>query len=222
MGASGTMGGEAALPSEDSNAGPGGMTWRGRTGTVTRKPDPRAAATKERIFEATTRVMLRAGVAGMSVQDIATEAGVARGTLYRYYSSKTKLLDAYTEFMRHRFDEALRAAILPHQGPDDRLVAFLGFFDGYLNSEQARHFLEAEPEFALAYFRRTFGEGVVKARDALAPVFDHWSEQLGRPLDRDFLAEFIMRFLLSNVLVPVKPGHTGLARKLMEMAAQFA
>lgn len=186
-----------------------------------RRPDPRAAATKQRIFEATTRVMLRAGVEGMSIQDISIEAGIARGTLYRYFSSKTALLDGYTEFMSARFNTALQAAMAPHRKPDARLEAFLGFFDSYLDSEQARSFLEAEPEFALGYFRRSFKDGVAKARDALAPVFDHWSEQLGRPLDHEMLAELVMRFLISHVLVPVPHGGKGLGRRLRDLVAQL-
>jgi AcrR family transcriptional regulator len=187
-----------------------------------RRPDPRAAATKDRIFEATTRVMLRVGVHGMAIQDIAIEASVARGTLYRYFSSKTELLDAYTEYMRGRFDASLKAALDHHDAPEARLQAFLGFFDTYLGSEQARSFLEAEPEFALGYFRRSFGDGVGKAREALAPVFDHWAGQLGRPLDHDMLAELIMRFLISHVLVPVPHGGKGLARKLSDLVKQLA
>ena len=186
-----------------------------------RRPDPRAVATKERIFQATTRVMRRFGVHGMSVQDIAIEAGVARGTLYRYFSSKTDLLDAYTEYMRSRFDASLKAAIEPHSDPDARLQAFLAFFDAYLDSEQARSFLEAEPEFALGYFRRSFMDGVGKTRDALAPVFDEWGRKLGRPLDHDMLAEFVMRFLISHVLVPAPHGEAGLGRKLMDMVKQL-
>jgi len=212
---------QATARKGSTSAGARSASWRHQAPALPRRPDPRAVATKERIFEATTRLMLRAGLDGMSVQDIAVEAGVARGTLYRYFSSKTELLDAYTEFMRGRFDAALRAAIAPHQDPAARLDAFLGFFDDYLNSEQARSFLEAEPEFALGYFRRSFGDGVAKARDALAPVFDHWSRQIGRPLDHDMLAEFIMRYLISNVLVPVAHGRKGLARKLMEFVEQL-
>jgi AcrR family transcriptional regulator len=191
-------------------------------GRAPRRPDPRAVATKERIFEATTRVMRRFGVHGMAIQDIAIEAGVARGTLYRYFSSKTELLDAYTEFMRSRFDASLRAAIDSHPGAGDRLKAFLDFFDTSLDSEQARSFLEAEPEFALGYFRRTFMDGVGKARDALAPVFEEWSRKLGRPLDHDQLAELIMRFLISHVLVPVPHGRRGLGRKLLDLVKQLA
>jgi AcrR family transcriptional regulator len=187
-----------------------------------RRPDPRAVATKERIFDATTQVMHRVGLNGMSIQDIAAEAGVARGTLYRYFSSKAALLDAYTEYMRSRFDASLRAAIDPHPDAEARLEAFLGFFGTYLDSEQARSFLEAEPEFALGYFRRSFGDGVAKARDALEPVFDHWAVQLGRPLDHDMLAELIMRFLISHVLVPVPHGGKGLASRLMAMVRQLA
>lgn len=195
---------------------------RSRQPLRARKPDPRALATKQRIFEATTRVMQRVGVAGMSIQDIAIEAQIARGTLYRYFSSKTELLDAYTEYMGSRFNTALRGAIMPHSQPAARLEAFLAFFDDYLNSEQARSFLEAEPEFALGYFRRSFSDGVVKARDALDPVFNLWSQQIGRSLDHDLLAEFVMRFLISHVLVPVPHDRKGLARRLMEFATQLS
>lgn len=202
-------------------------TERDRTGAhgaglQTRRTDRRATATKERILDAATRVMLRLGVHGMSIQDIAIEAGVSRGTLYRYFSSKTTLLDAYTDYMRARFDASLRAAISPHREPEARLRAFLGFFDDYLDSEQARRFLEAEPEFALGYFRRTFRDGVARAKDALTPVFDRWGEELGRPLDHDILSDLIMRVLISHVLVPVPRGSKSLARKLMELVKQLA
>jgi AcrR family transcriptional regulator len=193
---------------------------RVRTARRARRPDPRAVATRQRIFEATTRVMQRVGVAGMSIQDIAVEADIARGTLYRYFSSKTALLDAYTEYMRSSFDAALHAAVDPHDDPQSRLEAFLGFFDRYLNSEQARSFLEAEPEFALGYFRRAFDGGVAKTRDALAPVFELWSAKADRPLDHGLLAEVIMRFLLSHVLVPVPHEEKGLAQRLMEFVSQ--
>jgi len=202
-------------------AAPGGPVPRADTSRRRRRPDPRAAATKQRIFEATTHVMLRAGVEGMSIQDIAVEAGIARGTLYRYFSSKTALLDAYSEFMRGQFNAALQAAMTPHHAPEARLEAFLGFFDAYLDSDQARSFLEAEPEFALGYFRRSFRDGVAKARDALAPVFDHWSAQLGKELDHEMLAEMVMRFLISHVLVPVPHGRKGLARRLLDLVAQL-
>jgi AcrR family transcriptional regulator len=187
-----------------------------------RRPDPRAVATKERIFDATTRVMLRAGVQGMSIQDIAVDAGVSRGTLYRYFASKNALLDAYTEFMRGDFDATLKAAIVSHDEPTARLDAFLDFFDAYLSSERARSFLEAEPEFALGYFRRSFGDGVAKVRDALGPVFHHWSQEVGHPLDQQMLAEMIMRLLISHVLVPEPRGSMGLARKLMCTLRQMA
>ena len=165
--------------------------------------------------------MLRAGVDGMSIQDIVAEAAISRGTLYRYFSSKTELLDAYTDFMRARFNAALQAAMAGHHTPDARLEAFLAFFDSYLGSERARGFLEAEPGFALDYFRRSFGEGVARARDALAPVFDHWSERLGKPLDHQILAELVMRILISHALVPAPRGGKGLARRLLDLVAQF-
>lgn len=46
------------------------------------------------IREAATRVIARKGIAGASMQEIADEAGVAKGTLYLYFSNQQELLAA--------------------------------------------------------------------------------------------------------------------------------
>lgn len=46
------------------------------------------------IREAATRVIARKGISGASMQEIADEAGVAKGTLYLYFRSQQELLDA--------------------------------------------------------------------------------------------------------------------------------
>lgn len=46
------------------------------------------------IREAATRVIARKGIAGASMQEIADEAGVAKGTLYLYFRNQQELLEA--------------------------------------------------------------------------------------------------------------------------------
>ncbi len=152
-------------------------------------------------------MLLRAGVNGMSLRDVATEAEVARGTLYRYFSSKEQLLHGYTEFMRARLESGLTAAVEAH-APTERFKPFLDFFGHFFARKQARQFLEAEPAFALEYFRRNHESAITRTCELLKPVFEDWQASLGRPLDHRFLADLVLRDLISNILVPSRDGHT--------------
>lgn len=176
-----------------------------------RRPDPRAAATIRKILDATEQMLLRSGPSGMSLRDVAIEADVSRGTLYRYFSSKQQLLRAYTEFMRARLESGLQAAVEAHD-PTDRLEPFIDFFGHFFARPQARQFLEAEPAFALEYFRDTFASVIERTTALLQPVFSNWEESLGRSLDHGFLAEMIVRDLISNILVPAPDGGTSVAK----------
>ncbi|MDX1582956.1 MAG: TetR/AcrR family transcriptional regulator [Thermoanaerobaculia bacterium] len=51
----------------------------------------------ESIREAAMRVIARKGIAGASMQEIADEAGVAKGTIYLYFRNQKELLEAAVE-----------------------------------------------------------------------------------------------------------------------------
>jgi AcrR family transcriptional regulator len=68
-------------------------------------------ATKQKLFEATLRLSASRGLVGLTVDDIATEAGVAKGTVYYNFGSKDGLIDG---LLRYGVDLAagrLRAAV---------------------------------------------------------------------------------------------------------------
>lgn len=165
-----------------------------------RRPDPRAAATIRKILNATARMLLQDGPTRMSLRDVAVAAQVSRGTLYRYFSSKEQLLEAYTQFMRGRFESGLRAAVEMYE-PAERFEPFLNFYARFFARRQAQQFLETEPAFALKYFRDTFTSVIDQTVTLLGPVFESWEASLGRVLDHRFLAEMIVRDLISNILV---------------------
>ncbi len=65
-----------------------------------RTPAQNEAAREERqaaILQAALVVFARHGYGGSSIRDIATEAGIAQGLLYRYFASKEALLQAIME-----------------------------------------------------------------------------------------------------------------------------
>lgn len=56
---------------------------------------------RNHILEVTDRLIMQKGVTKTSLADIAREAGISRGTLYYYYSSKSELVYDITH---HHFD----------------------------------------------------------------------------------------------------------------------
>lgn len=92
-----------------------------------------AARNRRRILDATDRLFARDGVAGVSLDAIAAEAGVGKGTLFRRFGSKAGLASA----LLGERERELQAAVLsgpPPLGPGapaaDRLRAFvLGYLE---------------------------------------------------------------------------------------------
>ena len=58
----------------------------------------RTDATKRRLFEATLALIGSRGMAGLTVDDIAARAGVAKGTVYYNFGSKDGLVDALLRY----------------------------------------------------------------------------------------------------------------------------
>ncbi|MYW93020.1 TetR/AcrR family transcriptional regulator [Amycolatopsis rubida] len=76
--------------------------------------------TKRKLFEATLRLSASRGLVGLTVDDIAAEAGVAKGTVYYNFGSKDGLVDALLRFGVDLLAGRLRAA-----GSDDDPLAVI-------------------------------------------------------------------------------------------------
>ncbi len=68
----------------------------------------------ERILDATAELL--AGDPGVSLEDVASRAGVSRATLYHHFAGRDGLLDALTERSIHEMTAAVEAAH-PQDGP---------------------------------------------------------------------------------------------------------
>ena len=60
-------------------------------------------ATHERLLDATDRLVRQVGLTKTSMADVARTAGVARGTLYRYFESREVLLEALAQRTTEQF-----------------------------------------------------------------------------------------------------------------------
>ena len=60
------------------------------------------------ILDAATRLILRDGTTGLTMEDIAAEAGVARGTLYLYFDSVDGITGALRDLSLIHISEPTR------------------------------------------------------------------------------------------------------------------
>jgi AcrR family transcriptional regulator len=92
-----------------------------------------AAANRVRILEAAVRVLARLGAEGTSIDAVAAEAGVGKGTIFRRFGDRSGLFQALLDEHLRAFQDAFMFGP-PPLGPgaqaEDRLVAF---FDGLLD-----------------------------------------------------------------------------------------
>lgn len=64
--------------------------------------------TKERILEEALKLFAQSGYMGASMNDIATNLGVAKAALYKHYKSKKEILDNIVEKMNHMDKERVK------------------------------------------------------------------------------------------------------------------
>src|SRR3954447_3414504 len=85
------------------------------------------------IQEATMRVIARKGMAAATMQEIAEEAGVAKGTIYLYFRDRDELVEktfenAITQ-LHARMDEAMNADVSFEEKLRKVLTAKMRFFE---------------------------------------------------------------------------------------------
>lgn len=137
------------------------------------------------------------------MSDVCHEAGVSRGTLYRYFKSKEDVLEAIGKHVENGFRRALQEAIAESPDVDDRLRVVLDVIVHYNDRHpEAAEAIAAEPEFALSFFRREFPKHLAITREALAPMLDESAVVRDGIVSKNQLAEIFLRIAQSTALVP--------------------
>ncbi len=106
-------------------------------------------AVHDAILDAVGRMLLKYGYRKMTVEDIAHEAGIGKGTIYLYFPSKEEVALGWFDRGHERIDAELRAIARSNLAPDRKLRDLLvrrvmGGFDG------AREFAESLDELFAA------------------------------------------------------------------------
>lgn len=197
----------AAPPTAVAKAGP----------SLRRRSNKRSEQTIDNILLVTEQIVLESGAHRISILDVCKAAGVSRGTFYRYFASQEELLDAFSRHKRERFHHSLLEATEGHLDPDARFAALVAYLENYLEHGKSRRLLVVAPEYALSFFKRIFHDSIVRFQDVLGIVFDAWDERLGITLDRELICEMLIRYVMSEQLIPGDSDRKGLPRRVGRM-----
>lgn len=138
----------------------------------TERTEARKAAARERIVTAARALIARGGYAEAQIAAVAKRAGVATGTVYRHFPSKTDLFaEVFRQASQHEVDAVISAAAGTGGSAADRIAGAVEVFARRaLQGRRLAWALIAEPvdptvEAERLVFRRAY-------RDAFAEVIE--------------------------------------------------
>lgn len=161
------------------------------------------ATTEARIFNGTLTALARQGPKKLTMSDIANEAGVSPGTLYRYFKNKEEILSALGDHYIMRLRGIIQQAIADEPEPADRLrVVFDVMLRFWQDNPATVQLGQMEPGFVLTYIKTVLPRLSGVIHDALEPVLAHTpAVQLG-VVTVDNVVEIIVRIAFSNFFMP--------------------
>jgi AcrR family transcriptional regulator len=189
------------------------MAYR-RTENVVR----RLAARHDAILAAAGEVASRDGIGAIQIAPIAARAGIAAGTVYRYFPSKSELVGALIARMAEREIGALRRAGDAAPGPLSALAAAIMTFAARASQNRRLAWAAlAEPIDAdidrtrIEYRRALAGELELRIRTAIDG---------GRLPGQDarLAAAALVGVLLEGMIGPLAPPHAAQAASAREAA----
>jgi AcrR family transcriptional regulator len=158
--------------------------------------------TEERILRATLRLVGRRGVKRLGMQEVSEAAGISRGTLYRYFPSKERLIDAVAIFDQQSFTDGLAASLSECDDPTDRIRTFVAFAFDYIRTHPARALFESEPGFVLGYLLVHLPKLQVAMLTQLGDALDTVPAVVSGRLSRAQLVDVVVRLFASSFIIP--------------------
>jgi AcrR family transcriptional regulator len=158
--------------------------------------------TEERILIAALGLIGRQGVQRLGMAQIADAAGVARGTLYRYFPSRDHVLAAAADYDEVRFRTGLDEVLAHVHAPEAMIGVFVGYAFDFIRSHPARPLFETEPGFVLSYLLDHLPAMRGELVGRLGAALDTVPAVKNGYLDRAQLADVIVRLFVSSWIVP--------------------
>jgi AcrR family transcriptional regulator len=187
------------------------MPYR-RTENVTRRLAARHAA----IIAAARQVAGEGGMAAVQIAQVAHRAGIAAGTVYRYFPAKTDLVTALIAEIAAREIAVLHRAAVTAPGPLSAIAAAIMTFAMRALRHRRLAFaviaepIDAELEAARLSFRRALA-GELASLVAAAVADKHLPEQ-----DAAVSAAALLGLLVEGLVGPLAPDATARERELVQ------
>ena len=177
------------------------MAYR-QTERVVRK----LAARREAILAAACDTLAEKGIAAVQIVPVAERAGIAAGTVYRYFPSKTELVAAVVTDLAGEEIVAIEQAAATAPGPLSALAAAIGTFA--MRAMARRRLVlaltaepsEAELSEALAFYRRMLA---AKLEELIRKALDGGQLQ---QQDAALAAPAVIGALIEGLLGPLAPA----------------
>ncbi|MCV7177084.1 TetR/AcrR family transcriptional regulator [Mycolicibacterium sphagni] len=149
------------------------------------------------------RAVARQGPKKLAMSEIASEAGVSVGTLYRYFSSKDELLDRLGHHFEAKLQGVLEAEIAADPDPTKRLQividVMLRFF---LDNPVTMQLAQLEPGFMLGYVTNSKRTVSILLRGVLEPALAGSPAITGGVVTLDEVVDLIFRVAFSHYFMP--------------------
>ena len=192
------------------------MPYR-RTANVVR----RMAERERSIIDAAQKLAAEGGMAAVQIAAVADRAGIAAGTVYRYFPSKNDLVAALTNTVAERELAAMRAAANAAPGPLSALAAAIATFAARALAERRLSWaviaepVDAEVDALRLDFRQSLA-AELQDRINIAVARKLLPEQ-----DARMTATAVVGALMEGLLGPLAPTYDaeGPAREAVQNAA---
>ncbi|MGE0750608.1 MAG: helix-turn-helix domain-containing protein [Variibacter sp.] len=171
----------------------------------TEKVKQRLAARRDAIVAAAEALAAEGGMAAVQIAPVAARAGIAAGTVYRYFPSKTELVEALVAAAAEREIAAMRAAAGTAPGPMSALAAALVTFAARALRQRRLAWaviaepIDAEVDGARLSYRRAIVEEIETRLRAAIP--DAPSD-----LDAALVAPALTGAVLEGLVGPLAPA----------------
>ena len=182
----------------------------------------RLAARRVSIIEAALAAASEGGMAAVQIAPVARRAGIAAGTVYRYFPGKAELVAALFAEISDRETQALRQAADAAPGPLSALAAFVMTFAGRALHNQPLAYaatgesIESELEAVRGVFCQQLA-ATLSARIATAVAGGHLPQQ-----DAALAAAAVLGLLVKSLTGPLAPGASGRERDIVQSLALMA
>ena len=159
--------------------------------------------TRDRILDGAMRAVARHGLVKLRMGDVSQSAGLSRGTVYRYFPNREKLLDELARREADRFQKQLLAELEKAEPKEERIrVALL--YAARLASEHPvlRRLLETDSAFVLGFIREQLPVVRAVIHELLAPVLEESSLVRAGIATPQQLVDWLTRVMISAYLFP--------------------